>query len=188
MSLSGSICAIATPFRSRDDAIDFAAFERLVDHQVDNGTRALVVAGSTGEAAALDEAEFETLLQTAVRRVAGRDMITITNTFVDQHGENVHTMHTTVVGVTAEDVDPGINDAVKKVMMHDVDFDSFEAASADYVKTVRPDGPQRIATAGATRVPGSLSFDELAVGDHHRHADLGVEVGDAGERDLLMVG
>lgn len=72
MSLSGSICAIATPFRSRDDAIDFAAFERLVDHQVDNGTRALVVAGSTGEAAALDEAEFETLLQTAVRRVAGR--------------------------------------------------------------------------------------------------------------------
>lgn len=72
MSLSGSICAIATPFRSRDDAIDLAAFERLVDCQIDNGTRALVVAGSTGEAAALDEAEFETLLKTAVHRVAGR--------------------------------------------------------------------------------------------------------------------
>ena len=120
----------------------------------------------------------------AVRRVAGRDMITITNTFVDQHGENVHTMHTTVVGVTAEDVDPGINDAVKKVMMHDVDFDSFEAASADYVKTVRPDGPQRIATAGATRVPGSLSFDELAVGDqlpvHHTGLTRGDLVNYAG--------
>jgi len=72
MPLTGSICAIATPFRSCDDALDLAAFERLVDHQLDNGTRALVVAGSTGEAAALDEAEFEALLTTAVRRVAGR--------------------------------------------------------------------------------------------------------------------
>ena len=72
MSLSGSICALATPFRSRDDALDLAAFERLVDYQIANGTRALVVAGSTGEAAALDEAEFDTLLQAAVRRIAGR--------------------------------------------------------------------------------------------------------------------
>jgi len=72
MSLSGSICAIATPFRSSDDALDLAAFERLVEHQVGNGTRALVVAGSTGEAAALDEAEFEALLKAAVRRIAGR--------------------------------------------------------------------------------------------------------------------
>lgn len=72
MPLSGSICAIATSFRSRDDAIDFAAFERLVDAQIAQGTHALVVAGSTGEAAALDEAEFVELLERAVRRVDGR--------------------------------------------------------------------------------------------------------------------
>src|SRR5262245_21292165 len=38
----------------------------------------------------------------SVRRTAGRDFITVTNTFTDTEGERVHTLHTTVVGVTAE--------------------------------------------------------------------------------------
>ncbi|MEO5625331.1 MAG: 4-hydroxy-tetrahydrodipicolinate synthase [Dokdonella sp.] len=70
--LSGSICALATPFCARDDAIDFDAFGRLIDYQLAGGTRALVVAGSTGEAAALDDAEFSRLLEFAVRHVDGR--------------------------------------------------------------------------------------------------------------------
>lgn len=72
MDLSGSICALATPFLARSDAIDFDAFARLVDHQVVDGTRALVVAGSTGEAAALDEHEYVALLEAAVERARGR--------------------------------------------------------------------------------------------------------------------
>ncbi|MBZ0224010.1 MAG: 4-hydroxy-tetrahydrodipicolinate synthase [Dokdonella sp.] len=72
MSLSGSICALATPFRSRDDAIDVAAFERLIDLQITHGTNALVVAGSTGEAAALEESEFSQLLDVAVRHIGQR--------------------------------------------------------------------------------------------------------------------
>ncbi len=72
MELSGSLCALATPFRPGDGAIDFDAFGRLVDAQVDGGTGALVVAGSTGEAAALDDAEFERLVAFAVERAAGR--------------------------------------------------------------------------------------------------------------------
>lgn len=101
----------------------------------------------------------------SVRRVAGRDMITITNTFVDAAGETVHTMHTTVVGVTAEEVDPAITEAVQKVMVHDVDILSVEDAAKEYVKTVRPEGEQRIADGGRTRMPGSLAFDSLSVGD-----------------------
>ncbi len=57
---------------SRDDSIDFDAFGRLIDYQLDNGTRALVVAGSTGEAATLDDAEFTALVEFAVARAAGR--------------------------------------------------------------------------------------------------------------------
>ncbi len=72
MVLSGSICALATPFRASDDELDLGAFERLVEYQVAGGTRALVVAGSTGEAAALDEREFAALLECAVRAVDGR--------------------------------------------------------------------------------------------------------------------
>ena len=59
---------------------------------------------------------------TSVRRIAGRDLITVTNTFTDAAGERVHTLHTTVVGVTAEDVDPAIKTAVQNAMMHDVDI------------------------------------------------------------------
>jgi 4-hydroxy-tetrahydrodipicolinate synthase len=70
--LTGSICALATPFRSGDGALDLDAFERLIDAQLAGGTRALVVAGSTGEAAALEDEEFSSLIECAVARVAKR--------------------------------------------------------------------------------------------------------------------
>src|ERR1700759_4939656 len=53
---------------------------------------------------------------TSVRRTAGRDFITVTNTFTDTAGERVHTLHTTVVGVTAEDIDAGVKAAVPNIM------------------------------------------------------------------------
>jgi 4-hydroxy-tetrahydrodipicolinate synthase len=68
--LSGSICALATPFR--EGALDLNAFTRLIEQQLQAGTQGLVVAGSTGEAHALDEAEFDTLLRHAVAQVGGR--------------------------------------------------------------------------------------------------------------------
>jgi len=70
--LTGSICALATPFRHGDGALDLDAFGRLIDAQLAGGTRALVVAGSTGEAAALDDAEYSQLVEHAVSRVARR--------------------------------------------------------------------------------------------------------------------
>jgi len=68
--LVGSICALATPFRG--DALDLDAFARLIDYQLAGGTQALVVAGSTGEAHALEQAEFERLLAFAVEHVGRR--------------------------------------------------------------------------------------------------------------------
>ncbi len=49
-----------------------AKMQRLLDAQLAAGTQALVVAGSTGEAAALDDGEFEQLLSVAVTHVGGR--------------------------------------------------------------------------------------------------------------------
>ena len=71
MRLSGSITALATPFTAAGE-IDLDAWRRLLRQQVDGGTRALVVAGSTGEAAALHDPEFDALLRTAVETVAGK--------------------------------------------------------------------------------------------------------------------
>ncbi|MFT3662192.1 MAG: fused (3R)-hydroxyacyl-ACP dehydratase subunits HadA/HadB [Gordonia sp. (in: high G+C Gram-positive bacteria)] len=114
----------------------------------------------------------------SIRQIAGKEMITITNTFVDQHGETVHTMHTTVVGVSADEVDPGIKDAVGKLMMHDVDILSVEDAAADYVKTVREGEAPARSTAVATRTVGSRNFDELTKGDTLPEHHTGLSRGD----------
>ncbi|GAB3385924.1 4-hydroxy-tetrahydrodipicolinate synthase [Lysobacter fragariae] len=71
MRLSGSITALATPFNAAGE-LDLDAWHRLLQQQLDGGTQAIVVAGSTGEAAALFDAEFDLLLRSAVELVAGR--------------------------------------------------------------------------------------------------------------------
>jgi 4-hydroxy-tetrahydrodipicolinate synthase len=63
--LSGSITALATPFTASGD-LDVSAWDRLLQSQIDSGTQAVVVAGSTGEANALDDDEYEALLRRAV--------------------------------------------------------------------------------------------------------------------------
>ncbi len=68
MHLSGSITALATPFTAGGE-IDSDAWLRLLDGQLAGGTSAVVVAGSTGEAAALDEREYVQLISSAVDRV-----------------------------------------------------------------------------------------------------------------------
>lgn len=114
---------------------------------------------------------------TSVRRIAGRDLITVTNTFTDAAGERVHTLHTTVVGVTGEDVDPAIRPAVASVIMHDVNMLGVDENKAVYEKAVRPESELRIAEAGTSRTPASLSFEELKVGDqlpvHHARLSRG---------------
>jgi 4-hydroxy-tetrahydrodipicolinate synthase len=71
LRLHGSITALATPFGVEGD-VDLPAWTRLLERQFAGGTQGVVVAGSTGEAAALDEPEFARLLEAAVEHAAGR--------------------------------------------------------------------------------------------------------------------
>lgn len=71
MNLSGSICALATPFIA-EGKLDLDAFSRLIERQIAGGTQGLVVAGSTGEAHALSDDELATLVRQALHQVAGR--------------------------------------------------------------------------------------------------------------------
>ncbi len=71
LSLSGSITALATPFTAAGE-LDLGAWRRLLAQQLEGGTQGIVVAGSTGEAAALSDDEYDTLLGIAVDEVAGR--------------------------------------------------------------------------------------------------------------------
>lgn len=115
---------------------------------------------------------------TSVRRTAGRDFITVTNTFTDTDGERVHTLHTTVVGLTAEDVDPAIKSAVQHKMMHDMNIMDIGGDDANYEKAVRPDGEIRISDGGLTRAPGTPSFDDVRVGDELSLHHAGLSRGD----------
>ncbi|WP_333628958.1 dihydrodipicolinate synthase family protein, partial [Stenotrophomonas cyclobalanopsidis] len=71
MSLSGLITALATPFRA-DGSLDPDGWQRLLHLQLEGGVQGVVVAGSTGEAATLSDAEYDQLLASAVETIAGR--------------------------------------------------------------------------------------------------------------------
>jgi 4-hydroxy-tetrahydrodipicolinate synthase len=70
LRIAGSITALATPF-TPSGALDLDGWRALLRLQLEGGTQALVVAGSTGEAAALTDAEYEVLLRLAVEAAAG---------------------------------------------------------------------------------------------------------------------
>lgn len=68
---NGSIVALVTPFTDQD-RVDRAALDALVDYHLEEGSDGLVVAGTTGESAALGKDEFEDLLTAVLRRAEGR--------------------------------------------------------------------------------------------------------------------
>ncbi|MEL6877360.1 MAG: 4-hydroxy-tetrahydrodipicolinate synthase [Pseudomonadota bacterium] len=67
---SGSIPALVTPFR--DGAFDEAAFRKLVDWQIEQGSSALVPCGTTGEASTLSNAEHHRVIEVCIEQAAGR--------------------------------------------------------------------------------------------------------------------
>ncbi|WP_242106865.1 4-hydroxy-tetrahydrodipicolinate synthase [Luteimonas aquatica] len=71
MRISGSITALATPFTAAGE-LDLDAWRRLLQAQLAAGTQGVVVAGSTGEAAALLDSEYDSLLRIAVEALGGR--------------------------------------------------------------------------------------------------------------------
>lgn len=71
LRIHGSITALATPFTAAGE-LDIDAWRRLIEAQISAGTQAIVVAGSTGEAAALEDDEYALILERAVELAAGR--------------------------------------------------------------------------------------------------------------------
>jgi len=71
----GSATAMITPFC--EDGINFSALGRMIDYQIEGGTQALVIAGTTGEPATMSEQERDDLIAYAVKRAAGRVKIIV---------------------------------------------------------------------------------------------------------------
>ncbi len=67
---TGSAVAIVTPFT--DDFIDFDKLGELVDYQIENGTSAIVVCGTTGEASTQSIPEHLAAVEYVIKKTAGR--------------------------------------------------------------------------------------------------------------------
>ena len=66
----GSFVALITPFR--DGKVDEAAFEKLVEWHIEQGTHGLVPCGTTGESPTLSHDEHRRVIELCVKVAAGR--------------------------------------------------------------------------------------------------------------------
>ncbi|MCD8215313.1 MAG: 4-hydroxy-tetrahydrodipicolinate synthase [Clostridiales bacterium] len=68
---TGSGVAIVTPFKE-DGSVNFTSLERMIDFQIANGTDAIIVCGTTGEASTLSDDEQIDTISCAVKAAGGR--------------------------------------------------------------------------------------------------------------------
>ena len=66
----GAATALITPLTR--DGIDYEAFGRVIDWQIEQGINALVIAGTTGEGSTLTDEEHREAIRFSVERAAGR--------------------------------------------------------------------------------------------------------------------
>ncbi len=70
MRFRGSFTALITPFKN--GGVDEAAFQRLVNWQIEQGTHGLVPVGTTGESPTLSHAEHKRVVELCIETAAGR--------------------------------------------------------------------------------------------------------------------
>ena len=73
--LKGSATALITPFT--EHGVNFDALEKLIQYQIENGTDALVILGTTGEPATMTEEEKESVISFAVKQAKGKCKIIV---------------------------------------------------------------------------------------------------------------
>ena len=68
--LTGSATAMITPFT--ESGINFDSFGKMIEYQIEGGTDALVILGTTGEPATMTDAEKQSVMRFAVEKAKGR--------------------------------------------------------------------------------------------------------------------
>lgn len=68
----GVATALYTPFNPINKSVDYGAFSRLINRQLSANVNALVVLGTTGEAATITEEERREIIKFCVKEVNGR--------------------------------------------------------------------------------------------------------------------
>lgn len=66
----GSGVAIVTPYD--ENGINYDALKKLIDFQIENGTDAIIIAGTTGESATMTDEEHQEIIRFTVEYVNQR--------------------------------------------------------------------------------------------------------------------
>ncbi len=74
LRFEGTFTALVTPFKD-DESIDWEAFDRLVQSQIDGGIAGIVPCGTTGESPALDHEEQLELVKRCVKLAKGKCIV-----------------------------------------------------------------------------------------------------------------
>jgi len=69
--LRGSIAPVITPF-NEDESIDFATMSDLINWQIESGSHAISVTGTSGEPSSLTVKERELVMENAIKTINGR--------------------------------------------------------------------------------------------------------------------
>jgi 4-hydroxy-tetrahydrodipicolinate synthase len=141
---------MVTPF-AEDRSVDEAAARQLARHLIENGSHGLVLAGTTGEAPTLDDAEKLSLLR-AVRDELGADVLLICGT---GSNDTRHSEH-----LSAAAADSGA-DAVLAVTPY-YSKPNFTGIKAHYEAVAKAAGIPVLLYNIPSRVVVNLSPDELA--------------------------
>ena len=70
---TGSGVAIVTPMKGENaEIVDYDMLGTLIEFQIENGTDAIVICGTTGEASSMPDDEHLAVIEYAIKKVAGR--------------------------------------------------------------------------------------------------------------------
>jgi len=97
--LRGTGVAIVTPF-TKSNAIDFLAFEKILNHTISSGVEYIVLLGTTGESVTLSKVEKKTLIEFAVERIDHRVPLVL-----GMGGNNTSELVLSIHGSPFKDVD-----------------------------------------------------------------------------------
>ena len=70
---TGAAVAIITPFKGKNnEEVDYDALGELIEFQIENGTDAILICGTTGEASTMPDQEHLAVIEYAIRKTAKR--------------------------------------------------------------------------------------------------------------------
>lgn len=176
MNLSGIFGPVVTTFDAKSGELDLAAFEANLQAHLAAGLRGIVVAGSTGEAVLLDEAERAQLVDRA-RRAIPRDRLLIV-------GAGAESTRTTIARCRAAGAAGA--DAVLVVSPHYYTAAMTADAILGHFRRVADESPVPVILYNIPKYVG-FTISPSIVTELSTHGNIAGIKDSAGDRDLITV-